>query len=82
MPGWLRQAGTSRPIALLKQGQPEQVAQDCVKVGFEYLQGWVVHNFSGWPVPVFDFSRGGGKKSFLVFRCNFMVINFLGLLLN
>lgn len=71
MPGWLRQAETSRPIALLKQGQPEQVAQDCVKVGFEYLQGWVVHNFSGWPVPVFDFSHGGGEKKFSCVQVQF-----------
>ena len=40
------------PTPLLKQGHVEGVAQDCVQMAFEYLQGWRLHNLSGQPVPV------------------------------
>uniref|UniRef100_A0A8B9Q4U4 Transmembrane protein 19 n=1 Tax=Apteryx owenii TaxID=8824 RepID=A0A8B9Q4U4_APTOW len=43
---------SSSPTLLLKQGHLEHVAQDPVQVGFEYLQGWRLHNLSGQPVPV------------------------------
>jgi len=33
--------------------QREQVAQDAVQSGFEYLQGWRLQSLSGQPVPVF-----------------------------
>lgn len=39
---------------LPKQGQPEQVAQDGVQLGFGYLQRWRLHNLFGQPAPVFD----------------------------
>ena len=35
-----------------KQGRLQQDAQDCVQVGFEYLQRRRLHNISGKPVPV------------------------------
>ena len=38
--------------SLPKQGHPEQVAQDLVQVGFEYLQSRRLHNLPGQPVPV------------------------------
>jgi len=44
--------GSSCPTPLLKQGHPEQVAQDLVQVGFEYLQRRRLHNLPGQPVPV------------------------------
>lgn len=31
-----------------------RVAQDCVHLGFEYLQGGRLHNFCKQPVPTFD----------------------------
>jgi len=44
--------GSSSPTPLPKQGHVEQVAQDLVQVGFEYLQRRRLHNPSGQPVPV------------------------------
>jgi len=38
---------SSGPTLLLKQGHLKPVAQDCVQVAFEYLQGWRLHNLSG-----------------------------------
>jgi len=38
-----------------EQGQTEQDAQDHIQLGFEYLQGWILHNLSGQSAPVFDF---------------------------
>ena len=35
-----------------KQFHLEQAAQDCVQVGFEYLQRRRIHSCSGQPVPV------------------------------
>ena len=43
---------SSGPTPLLKQGHPEQAAQDCVQMAFEYLQGWRLHSLPGQPVPV------------------------------
>jgi len=43
---------SSSPTTLLKQFHLEQVAQDLVQVGFEYLQRRRLHNPSGQPVPV------------------------------
>lgn len=42
-------------IPLLKQGHPEQVAQDHVQVAFKYLQGGRLHNHSQQPVPVLSY---------------------------
>ena len=54
-----RMAGVGRdlwrspsPTPLSKQDHLEQVAQDCVQAGFEYLQRRRLHNPSGQPVPV------------------------------
>jgi len=44
--------GSSSPTPLLKQGHLEQVAQDRVQVGLEYLQRRRTHNLPGQPVPV------------------------------
>jgi len=44
--------GSSRPTPLPKKGHLEQVAQDLVQAGFEYLQRRRIHNLSGQPVPV------------------------------
>jgi len=43
--------GSSSLASLPKQGYLEQVAQDLVQVGFEYLQRRRLHNLSGQPVP-------------------------------
>jgi len=40
--------GSSGPT---KQGHPEQVAQDRVQAGLEYLQGRRLHSLPGKPVP-------------------------------
>ena len=42
---------SSSPSLLPKQGHPEQAAQDCIQVGFEYLQRKTLHNPSWQPVP-------------------------------
>jgi len=44
--------GSSSPTTLSKQGCLEQVAQELVKVGFEYFQRRRLQNLSGKPVPV------------------------------
>jgi len=41
--------GSSSPTPLLKQGHLEQVAQDLVEGGFQYLQRRRTHNISGQP---------------------------------
>lgn len=51
----------SHPSPLLRLGQPEQVAQVCVRLGFEYLQGWRLQDYS---VPIF-----GHPHSQKVFSC-------------
>jgi len=43
--------GSPSPTTLLKQGYPEQAAQDHVQVGFEYLQRRRLHSPSGQPGP-------------------------------
>ena len=45
----------------------EQVAQDCIQVGFEYLQGRRLHSLSGKPVPVLILQV---KKFFLILLGN------------
>jgi len=42
--------GSSSPTPLLKQGHPEQAAQDLVQAGLEYLQGRRLQNLPGQPV--------------------------------
>ena len=45
--------GSSSPTLMLKQGHPEQGAQDLVQAGLEYLQRRRrLHNLPGQPVPV------------------------------
>ena len=44
--------GSPSPTPLLKQGHPEQAAQDRVQAGLEYLQRRRLHNLPGQPVPV------------------------------
>ena len=44
--------GSSSPTPLPKQGHVEQVAQDLIQVGSEYLHRRRIHNLSGQPVPV------------------------------
>lgn len=44
--------GPSVPIYLLKQCPLEQIAQACIQVVLECLQGWRLHNLAGQPVPV------------------------------
>ena len=63
---------SSSPNALLKQGQLQQVAQDYVQSGFEYLQGWRLHSLSGQPVPVFD--HPFGKKVFSGVQMGFHIV--------
>ena len=44
--------GSSSPTLLPKQGYLEQVVQDLVHVGLQYLQRRRLHNLPGQPVPV------------------------------
>ena len=43
---------SSSPTPLPKQGHLERIAQDCVQMAFEYLQGWRLHKVCGQPVPL------------------------------
>jgi len=43
---------SSSPIPLPNQGRLQQVAQDLVQAGLEYLQRRRLHNLTGQPVPV------------------------------
>lgn len=47
-----------------KQHQLEQVAQGQVQSGFRYSQGWICHNISWQPVPVF--AQPSRKKRFFL----------------
>lgn len=58
----LWRSSTSTPCS--KQGQLQQLAQDCVQVGFEYLQGW-----SNLLQCVITLTV---KKFFLIFKWNFL----------
>ena len=40
-----------------KAGSLEQVSQECIQVGFEYLQRRRLHNLSGQPAPVLSKER-------------------------
>jgi len=44
--------GSPSPTLLPKQGHPQQVAQDLVQAGLEYLQRRRLHCLPGQPVPV------------------------------
>lgn len=48
-----------------KQGQPEQVTQDYVWLGFEYFKGWRLQNLSGQPRPVLDYAHSKNKSVLL-----------------
>jgi len=50
--------GSSGPTPLPKQSHLDQVAQDLIQAGFEYLQRRRLHNLSGQPVPVTMFYPG------------------------
>lgn len=39
--------GGKELLRLLQRGQVEQIAWDCVQLGFEYLYGWRLNNLSG-----------------------------------
>ena len=43
--------GSSSPTLLLKQGHPQQAAQDLVQAGLEYLQRRRLHSLPGQPGP-------------------------------
>ena len=43
--------GSSSPTPLLKQGHPQQAAQDLAQTGHEYLQRRRLHSLPGQPVP-------------------------------
>ena len=44
--------GSSGPTPLPKQGHLEQLPQDPIHAGFEYLQRRRIHSLSGQPIPV------------------------------
>jgi len=50
--------GSPRPTPLLKQGRPEQAAQDHGQAGLEYLQRRRLHSLPGQPVPVLCHPQG------------------------
>jgi len=49
--GWKGPLWVTQPNLLLKQGHPEQAAQDCGQAGLEYLQRRRLHSLPGQPVP-------------------------------
>lgn len=59
---------------MIKHIQLEQVAQDVVQLGTEYLQGWRICNFSGWLAPVFELSHS--KKLWSYVQMDFQVFYF------
>lgn len=73
--GWkgLLESILSEP--LFKQDHLEQVAQDHIQLTFEKLQGWRVHNLSGYPVPVVSSSHSKKKKCFLKFRQSILCLS-------
>ena len=46
------------PSQLLQQGQLELVDSAVVRLGFEYLQGWRLHDLSGQPGPLVEPPQG------------------------
>ena len=62
-----------RPNPCSKQGQQEQVAQDCVQLGFDCLQGWRLCSLPGQPVLVLDYPDS--KKVISYVRWNFLYFN-------
>lgn len=50
--GWRGPLNSSSPTPLLKQGHPEQIAQDHVQTAFDYLQEWRLHSLRGQPAPL------------------------------
>jgi len=61
---------SSGPTLHSEQGHAQWAAKDCVQWGFEYLQGWSLHDLSGYPVPMFD--HPSRKMFFLMFKWNFL----------
>ena len=61
---------SSSPTPLLEQDHPEQVAQDRIQAGFEYLQRRRLHNLSEQPVPVLGHPQS--EEFFFRFRWNFL----------
>lgn len=56
----------SSPTLLFMQGDLEQIAQNHIQVGFEYLHKWKFHNLSGQNALVFDHPHS--RKLFLAFK--------------
>lgn len=50
---------------LSKQGQLQPVAQDCVHLGFQFLQWCHFHNLHGHPAPFFNQHHRGEKNYIL-----------------
>jgi len=50
--------GSSSPTLPPKQGHLQQVAEDLVQAGLEYLQRRRLHHLSGQPVPVLRHPQG------------------------
>lgn len=59
---------------LLRQGQVEQVVQDCVWPGFEYLQG---KGFNSVPDQLVVSDHLMAKKIFLIFKSIFLSLPYL-----
>lgn len=60
---------------VLKQGQLEQVAEDWVQFGFEYLHGWRFHNV---PDHLVVFDNLMTKKVFLILNWSVPVVSKVG----
>lgn len=63
---------SSSPSPLLKQGHLEQVTQDYVQSGFEYLQGWTFHSSLG---SFFQRTTLMVRQCFLMVRQNLLCLN-------
>jgi len=67
--------GSSGPTPLLKQGHPEQAAQDLVQAGLEYLQRRRLHSLPGQPGPVLHHPQSGEAVAFLTYYLDFCSAN-------
>ena len=66
--------GSSSPIPLPKQGHLEQVTQDLVRAGFEYLQRRRLHNLSGQPAPVLLHPQSEEVRFYIEGKSTFLLL--------
>lgn len=60
----------SQPCSGLQSAKLDQFAQSLVRSSVGSIEGWQLHNFSGWPVPMFDHPYG--EKDFQISNLNLL----------